>query len=125
MYQQNLFSELRSLDTLEIQNVKFVILEMGVFQTLNHLKLRNITILNFKTTDNALPGIKMRSVEIHDSNIINLPQYAIHNITSLEKFDLFNVHIGNIQSEALFLKDSNAVSIVNTRVSFIINISFF
>ncbi|KAJ9575798.1 hypothetical protein L9F63_007339 [Diploptera punctata] len=111
VFKQNLFRELQKLDNLKIQNVKDVRFEIGVFQSLNHLRLRNIKELSFKS--NAFHGGQMKSVEIRQSNIGDLPRYAFHDVNSLDKFVLSDVHIHSVQPGAIMLKDNKAVEIVN------------
>ncbi|PSN55755.1 hypothetical protein C0J52_04814 [Blattella germanica] len=111
-FTRDAFKELHKLENLEIRDVNHVVMEPGVFEHLDHLKISNVQDLEFKTS--AFQGAHLKSVRIYESNIKKLPRFAFYNIETIEKFDLLQVNIDEVKSKAISLKNTTAVHISNT-----------
>ncbi|PSN55756.1 hypothetical protein C0J52_04815, partial [Blattella germanica] len=114
VFNKDAFKEFYKLENLRISNAYKVVMEPDVFQSLDILTIKNVQEVEFKSR--AFQDAYLKRVGIYQSNMKKLPQFSFYNVESLEKFHLLLVKIGEVESNAIYLKNTSTVHMTNTTV---------
>jgi hypothetical protein len=96
----NAFKDLRQLENLNVEGVRKVEFESGVFHKLTKLNLQRIQELNFG--ERAFMGAQdLHSITISRATVPQLPLHSLFNIKGLHSLELSHVLLHYVEKDAI------------------------